>query len=179
MEESSAEEEVGEEEQEVIGDDFIDESITDEDLRAMENSMISDDLLPKPTRKVSPNAGDDSPGASKRHQQSNPQVSAADASMQRYTSKKTKLSTRPSALRAYFVWHDNKDLKPAAVAALLRDPPLQTNTVVTYIVDAITEEKLPFSDSRMASEVLPLLHSSAIKGRYQTLAQQCGFQSTS
>ncbi|KAH8177414.1 3'-5' exonuclease domain-containing protein [Sarocladium implicatum] len=175
VEESSSGEDVEASEE----DDFIDDSITDEDLRTMENSMITNELLPKPTRKVSPTAEDGAFNTSKRHQQSAPQLSAADASLQRYTSRKTKLSVRPSALRAYFVWHDNKDLKPAAVAALLRDPPLQTNTVVTYIVDAIIRENLPYSDSRMGSEVLPLLHPSAVQGRYQALAQQCGFKSHS
>ena len=35
-----------------------------------------------------------------------------------------------SALRAYYIWHNNTDLKPADVAKMLREPPLQTNTVV-------------------------------------------------
>lgn len=59
-----------------------------------------------------------------------------------------------SSLRAYFLWHDNESLTPESIAVLLRTPPLKTNTVVTYILDVITSEKLPYEKTRLREEVL-------------------------
>ena len=61
----------------------------------------------------------------------------------RLTNKKT-IRVAPTALRAYYVWYDNNDLDAESVAKLLRDPPLQTNTVVMYVLDALAVEKMPF-----------------------------------
>ncbi|KAK0636356.1 hypothetical protein B0T17DRAFT_503820 [Bombardia bombarda] len=57
------------------------------------------------------------------------------------------------ALRAYYLWRNNEDLHPERIAALLRDPPLKTSTMVSYILDAIRLDKLPYDKARMRAEV--------------------------
>lgn len=90
-------------------------------------------------------------------------------------SKTSGVSAPPTSLRAYFVWHSNLDLNPEAVAQLLRDPPLKTNTVVSYILEAIVSEKMTYDKGRLKSEVLPLLDQSAMKvgSRYGALVRSC------
>ncbi|TGJ78124.1 hypothetical protein E0Z10_g10644 [Xylaria hypoxylon] len=51
-------------------------------------------------------------------------------------------------LRAYYLWH-SYDLSPAAVAQLLRDPPLKTVTVVQYVLAVVQSEKLPADLERL------------------------------
>lgn len=84
-----------------------------------------------------------------------------------------RLLAAPSSLRAYFVWQANDGMKPADVARLLRDPPLQTGTVIGYILDAIQAEKLPFQKERLRSEVLSLLHPALASGKYRAVVKQC------
>ncbi|ETS79583.1 hypothetical protein PFICI_09436 [Pestalotiopsis fici W106-1] len=57
-------------------------------------------------------------------------------------------------LRAYHLWHTNKDLSTGDVAALLRSPPLKTTTVADYIFNAVKLENLPVNDSRYSKEVI-------------------------
>ncbi|KAK9799306.1 putative Ribonuclease H-like domain-containing protein [Seiridium cardinale] len=57
-------------------------------------------------------------------------------------------------LRAYHLWHTNKNLRPEDVAALLRTPPLRPSTVVNYIADAVKLERLPVNDLRFNKEIL-------------------------
>ncbi|KPA46500.1 werner syndrome atp-dependent helicase [Fusarium langsethiae] len=77
-----------------------------------------------------------------------------------------------SSLRTYFLWHDNKGLKPESIAALLRTPPLKTNTVVTYILEAILGEKLPYDKTRLREEVLVHLSPQArLSNRYRALVE--------
>lgn len=102
-------------------------------------------------------------------------ILAAEQKMVQYrTSKQTSICAAPSALRAYYIWHGNDDLNAESVAKILRDPPLQTSTVVTYILDAVTAEKLPYNKPKM-SEVLSLLHPTVLenRSRYQVLAKDC------
>lgn len=100
-------------------------------------------------------------------------IIAAEHKMAKYRSAKRNVFVGPSALRAYYIWYDNDDLDPEAIAKLLRDPPLQTNTVVTYILDSVAAEKLPYSKARM-SKVLALLHPNVASGqRYQALFENC------
>ncbi|KAI0840013.1 ribonuclease H-like protein [Hypoxylon sp. FL0890] len=54
-------------------------------------------------------------------------------------------------LRAYYMWHE-QGLDPQIIAKLLRDPPLQTNTVVSYILMAVQLEKLPMDVERLRLE---------------------------
>ncbi|EFY88066.1 putative Werner syndrome helicase [Metarhizium acridum CQMa 102] len=90
-------------------------------------------------------------------------------------SKTSAVSAPPTSLRAYFVWHNNLDLNPEAVAQLLRDPPLKTNTVVSYILDVIVSEKMAYDRGRLESEVLPLLDQRAVQvgSRYGALVRSC------
>ncbi|KAJ4319682.1 hypothetical protein N0V84_006236 [Fusarium piperis] len=79
-----------------------------------------------------------------------------------------------SAMRTYFLWHDNQELTPESIAKLLRTPPLQTNTVISYIMDAIVVDDMPFSKPRLRSEVLDLLAPDAMRRRprYQALIDE-------
>lgn len=81
-------------------------------------------------------------------------LAAEDAAWVYRTNKKTAVLARPSALRAYYIWHNNEDLQPNSIAKLLRDPPLQTNTIVSYILDCLVKEKLPYNSDRLRSELL-------------------------
>jgi len=86
---------------------------------------------------------------------------------------KSPMRAAPAAMRAYHIWHSNTDLDVAAVAALLRDPPLQTSTVVGYILAAIKLERLPYRKDRLRDEVLALLPPEALMGRYKALCKAC------
>ncbi|KAK9419801.1 putative 3'-5' exonuclease domain-containing protein [Seiridium unicorne] len=57
-------------------------------------------------------------------------------------------------LRAYHLWHTNKNLSTEDVAALLRTPPLRPSTVVNYVADAVKLERLPVNDLRFNKEIL-------------------------
>jgi hypothetical protein len=102
-------------------------------------------------------------------------VTAADAKMQQYRSSKSgSVTAGPSSLRAYYLWHANEDLKPDDIAKLLRRPPLQTNTVVSYILEAVTGEKVPYCRVRMRDELLASLSPTArAHPRYQTFVKAC------
>ncbi|KAM7219954.1 putative Werner syndrome helicase [Rhypophila decipiens] len=65
-------------------------------------------------------------------------------------------------LRAYYMWHNNTDLGPKEIAALLRNPPLQTTTVVNYILETIRLEKLPYDGARLKSELLSCVPKEAL-----------------
>lgn len=71
-----------------------------------------------------------------------------------------------SALRAYALWHHNLELSVAAVAAILRDPPLQTSTVTNYILEAVRVEKLPADRERLRGVMEPLPESVREGRRY-------------
>jgi hypothetical protein len=61
------------------------------------------------------------------------------------------------ALRAYFLWRANRDLSPACIGELLRDPPLSPRTVGSYIAQAVRREKLPYETGRLHAEIMPML----------------------
>ncbi|POR39580.1 Werner syndrome ATP-dependent helicase [Tolypocladium paradoxum] len=101
-------------------------------------------------------------------------VTAAELKTKEYrAAKQTPVSAAPAALRAYYIWHTNEDLEPESIAKLLRDPPLQVNTVVSYILDAIIAEKMPYGKARLKAEVIPHLHPKLVSGRYRYLARAC------
>ena len=53
-------------------------------------------------------------------------------------------------------------------AALLRDPPLQTVTVVSYILDTIVSENMPYDKIRLKEEVIsPISTGGTISRRYK------------
>ncbi|RYP05539.1 hypothetical protein DL764_003716 [Monosporascus ibericus] len=63
-------------------------------------------------------------------------------------------------LKAYYLWHSH-DLTPKEVARLLRDPPLQESTVVGYILNALTREKLAYNRDKVKYELasaMAILH---------------------
>ncbi|KAK8136889.1 ribonuclease H-like protein [Apiospora sp. TS-2023a] len=66
-------------------------------------------------------------------------------------------------LRAYHVWHTNKGLSASDVAGLLRNPPLSTKTVVSYIWTAVRRERLPVDRTRYIAEVVQLLPEKQAK----------------
>ena len=98
-------------------------------------------------------------------------IKAAEKWLNEYRTSRPMTRAAPSALRAYHVWYAHEGLDPAAIAALLRDPPLQTNTVVSYILEAIRLEKLPFKPTRLRAEVLALLPKEIVARRYGMLMQ--------
>jgi len=58
------------------------------------------------------------------------------------------------------------------LAAILREVPLQTNTVVNYILEAVRLEKLPFEKDRLR-DVLGMLPKQVVAVRYRGLARAC------
>lgn len=129
----------------------------------------------KVTNNGSPSKSPSASRAPRIHRDS--RIVAAELEMQTYRStKRTGIYARPAALRAYYIWHSNDDLKPGAIAKLLRDPPLQTNTVTSYIIEAVSVEKLPYDKQRMKDELLSLIEPSSLTiSKYQTLVQDCQF----
>ncbi|OHW91101.1 3'-5' exonuclease [Colletotrichum incanum] len=109
------------------------------------------------------------PAASPKQRQKDPRVVAADEQLAGYRAIIKTLRATPSAVRSYYIWMNNADLTPDAIAKILRDPPLQTNTVVSYILEAIKLEKLPFDKKRLRNEILHLLPKEVLQGRYKAL----------
>jgi len=100
-------------------------------------------------------------------------IVAAEAWLLQYRTSNPKPRAAGAALRAYHIWTRNDDLGPVAIAALLREPPLQINTVVGYILEAIKQEKLPYPKARLRDEVLALLPREVLDLRHKTLARAC------
>ncbi|KAK3377774.1 exonuclease [Podospora didyma] len=102
-------------------------------------------------------------------------IEAAEKWVAEYRATQTrKPRVGPSALRAYRLWDKNCDLEPVKIASLLRDPPLQTPTVVGYISDAVRAEGLPFDKERMRAEVLSLLSDDLQRHwRFRYLVEAC------
>lgn len=103
-------------------------------------------------------------------------VAAAESWMAEYCASKATVVAPARAIRAYRIWYENKTLDPEGVAKLLRDPPLKTNTVVNYILEAIRLEKLPFENSRLRDEILGSLPKEALEGRYRGLMEAAEMQ---
>ncbi len=85
----------------------------------------------------------------------------------------TKTRAAPAALRAYHIWNASEDLDAVAIAKLLREPPLQTSTVASYILDAIKLDKLPYHTARLRTQVLDLMPKQVLEARYRTLVKAC------
>ncbi|KAI9149260.1 Werner syndrome ATP-dependent helicase [Paramyrothecium foliicola] len=150
-------------------------------LPSPESSDIEDDnvvispgavALPKSTLHPHPKA---SPAKKSIAAPKDQRITAAEESLAEYRkSVGRSLKAAPWAIRAYYIWHANDDLNPEAIAQLLRDPPLKTNTVVTYILDSVSSESLPYSMPRLKDEVLS--HLSIDIGevkKYHSLAEAC------
>nr|XP_036578439.1 3'-5' exonuclease [Colletotrichum truncatum]KAF6785682.1 3'-5' exonuclease [Colletotrichum truncatum] len=104
--------------------------------------------------------------------QKDPRVTAADDQVAGYRASVSSLRAAPWNIRSYYIWKDNDDLNPEAIAKILREPPLQTMTVVNYILEAIRLEELPFDKERLKNEVLGLLPKEVLQGRYKTIMQK-------
>jgi hypothetical protein len=102
-------------------------------------------------------------------------IIAAEKSVALYRSTKHVLKVQPSALRAYYIWVENHGLAPEAIAALLRNPPLQTATVVGYILSSISLESLPFPKARLRSEILSEIPQEILDRRYSTLVKSAQY----
>ncbi|KAH6964173.1 ribonuclease H-like domain-containing protein [Fusarium avenaceum] len=97
-------------------------------------------------------------------------IVAAEDDAREYHDNTKNVRVTVSTLRSYFLWYDNPSLTPEAIAALLRTPPLKTNTVVSYILDSIIAEKLPYSKERLRTEVISHLAPEArLATRYRGL----------
>ncbi|QGI79406.1 unnamed protein product [Fusarium fujikuroi] len=141
------------------------EVITDVEVRLETPETRPTPSIATPTTKATPQP-EDNP-----HDTRDPRILAAEKHAQKYHSITRPKSTPPlSSLRTYYMWYDNQDLTPEVVATLLRTPPLKTNTVVSYILDAIVSGGLPYSKARLRTEVLVhLAPQSLVSARYRAL----------
>jgi hypothetical protein len=123
---------------------------------------ISSLLTTLPTTRSKP-CGSSAPAKS-------PLVTAASSLVEEYKNSHPKCKATPSSLRCYFLWYHNADLSLPDIAALLRETPLQTTTVVNYILEAIKAEKLVFEMDRLR-EVLGTLPKDVVASRYRALSR--------
>ena len=105
------------------------------------------------------------------NKQQDSRVAAADSWVAEYCANKKTVVAPTRTIRAYHIWYENRTLDPEGVAKLLRQPPLKTNTVVGYILEAIRCEKLPFEKCRLRDEILNFLPKEVLQGKYKRLAQ--------
>lgn len=102
-----------------------------------------------------------------------PLVIAGESLSIEYRSSHPKTRASPASLRCYFIWYHNPNLSLQDIAASLRDVPLQTATIVNYILESVKLEKLEFEKERLAT-VLEMLPKEIATSRYRTLAKACG-----
>lgn len=74
-------------------------------------------------------------------------------------------------LRAYHLWHAQK-LTLEASAEYLRDPPLSLSTVTSYILQAITLERLEYDKEALKKVLLGM--PAGLRGRWKRLAERVG-----
>ncbi|RCI08184.1 hypothetical protein L249_6244 [Ophiocordyceps polyrhachis-furcata BCC 54312] len=118
-----------------------------------------------------------SPASSSEPKERDARVVAAEQFVLEHRSSSPSTAA-PSALRAYHIWHTNQDLDPESIAKLLRDPPLKTTTVRSYILSAISVGRLPFDKDRLRTDILSTLPPKMIHGVYWPLYKACGFQTS-
>ncbi|EOA80798.1 uncharacterized protein SETTUDRAFT_166226 [Exserohilum turcica Et28A] len=75
-------------------------------------------------------------------------------------------------LRAYHLWHHQK-MSVGEIARLARDPPLSRNTVTSYILQAVTLEKLEYEQDSLRSLIVALPLGMR-NGRWKGLAVKIG-----
>ncbi|KAK4541599.1 hypothetical protein LTR36_007896 [Oleoguttula mirabilis] len=109
--------------------------------------------------------------SAKRSLPTSPEVERADSWVNSWRAElptEYKLKCGPATLRAWHLWHEQGfDIK--GVASLVRDPPLASVTVASYILQAVKEESLPFDVERV-QEALNLMPSSVL-GRYHKIVE--------
>ncbi|KAI9674480.1 MAG: hypothetical protein M1817_001818 [Caeruleum heppii] len=81
----------------------------------------------------------------------------------------------PSHLRAYYLWHHHS-LPIDTVAQTLRDPPLQINTVVSYVLEAVRLERVDYKRERLREVLARLPDGGMGVGRYRRLARAVGME---
>ncbi|KAH9901948.1 ribonuclease H-like protein [Xylariomycetidae sp. FL2044] len=106
--------------------------------------------------------------APKKAKDSRVEISEDRASNYRSTHPKCRATF--AQLRAYYMWHHH-DLRPAVIARLLRDPPLQTNTIVGYILTAVQLERLPVDSDRLREEVTSGLSDGMLLSRWPAVGK--------
>lgn len=84
----------------------------------------------KPTAKATP----------KPEKAVDPIVEAAAQFALKYKTAHPKSTASPAQVRAYHIWYSHPELSIEDIAAKLRDPPLQTATVTSYILEALRLE---------------------------------------
>jgi hypothetical protein len=77
-------------------------------------------------------------------------------------------------LRAYHLWH-HQGLSLEHVARHLRDPPLPLGTVGSYVLQAITLERMQY-DEKVVREIVLELPEGLRRGRWRKLAEKVGVQ---
>ncbi|KAK5993392.1 3'-5' exonuclease [Cladobotryum mycophilum] len=185
LEEENENEAEAEEEVEFEGEvDALADEVTVEEFDALTGSETTASTTTSKTPPTKPVTKSKSPKATKQKTPSNttplitadPRIVAAELKMEQYRSSKEKpLVAKPSSLRAYYIWADDDTLTPDTIAGLLRDPPLQTATVVTYIIDAIKAEKFPYSKDRARRDLVPNINPNVLKStnRYTSFIRAC------
>ena len=133
-----------------------------------ERQPVSSPSTPTPNPKA--------PGTPKAREE---RVAVAESWVAEYCASKKTVVAPTRSIRAYRIWYENETLDPEGVAKLLREPPLKTNTVVSYILEAIRCENLPFEKSRLRNEILSSLSKEALEGRYHDLAEATAERDTS
>lgn len=136
---------------------------------AAETIELDPDFDVTTVRSTSRSSSTPKPAPAPKH----PLVVAAESLSAAYRNSHPKNRAAPAALRCYFIWHDNPELSLEDIAAVLRDVPLQTTTVVNYILESIKLEKMQFDKERLKG-VLEILPKEVVWGRYRTLARMCG-----
>ncbi|TRX96254.1 hypothetical protein FHL15_002978 [Xylaria flabelliformis] len=96
-------------------------------------------------------------------------VEVAEDRVASYRASHPQTRSNVAQLRSYFLWHCY-DLSPAAIAQLVRDPPLKTVTVVAYILAVVQAEKLPVDHDRLR-EVTGLIPQSTLWARWPVVAR--------
>ncbi|KAK7757202.1 hypothetical protein SLS62_000751 [Diatrype stigma] len=81
-----------------------------------------------------------------------PFVEAAEDRAMCYKEAHPSTRVTPTLLRAYYLWY-NHDLHPKAIASMVREPPIQENSVRNYILTSIQYEKLPYNQERLLHEL--------------------------
>jgi hypothetical protein len=75
-------------------------------------------------------------------------------------------------LRAYNMWH-HQELSLAEIAGHLRDPPLSESTVGSYVLQAISLERMEY-DKEEVRKVLMAMPEALRKGKWRGLAEKVG-----
>lgn len=88
------------------------------------------------------------------------------------TAAQSRIRATMSHLRAYHLWH-RQNLDVGAISGLLRQPPLAESTVASYILQAVSLEKLPYRKEDMRN-VLAVMPYTVRMARWGWMVQNVG-----